>query len=160
MNRKLLAGAAALATLASSPLWSQGGLTINITTPTPGQEVHWASVLVEGEVIGVPGPAPIDEVFIRTRYPDGALCPPIAKNGADTPGALGWAYAVVWDDVAGKGSFTGRGKWLDKGQNFVDVYLPSSPLGSPDAVVEVDGKAFIPNLTDVVLITHLSLIHI
>ena len=123
--------------------------TIAMTSPSPGWTSPKASVECTGVVIGLPGPAPATEVYFRTRYPDGSLCPPIGADGANHPGELGWSYPVDWDELTGIGTFTGRVKWLASGTNHLDVYLPTSPLGSPDASLTIGFSPIPPTVPDV-----------
>ena len=65
--------------------------TIVVTTPPPGSQTPLPSTEVEGFVIDPL--ESVDQVFFRTRYTDGTLCPPIANDGAYTdrsisPGTL------------------------------------------------------------------------
>ena len=72
----------------------------------------------------------VDEVYVRTRYADGSVHPPIDERGVFHPGGdgaiLGWAMKISWDG-AGVGTFEGRARWFDAGTNFIDLYLPAGP---------------------------------
>ena len=118
--------ALAVASLLSGSLQAQ---SIVVTSPPPGSQTPIPSALVNGFVVDPL--ESVDEVFFRTRYNDGSLCPPIEKDGGTTPGSLGWGYAVTWNG-AGLGTFEGRVKWLKSGTNFLDIYLPTDTLGSPN----------------------------
>jgi hypothetical protein len=73
----------------------------------------------------------VDFVYVRTRYQDGTLHPPIDERGVYHEGGnLGWATAVTWNG-SGVGTFEGRARWLDSGTNHIDIYLPGGVLGSP-----------------------------
>ena len=125
-----------LATLATLGLFTglSSAQTIVVTTPPPSSQTAVPSTEVTGFVID---PAEsVTHVYFRTRYIDGSLCPPITNNGAHTPGALGWAYEVTWNG-AGIGTFEGRTKWLESGNNFLDFYLPTDTLGSPNYTQQI-----------------------
>ena len=125
--------------------------TIVITTPPPGSQTPTPSTEIEGFVIDPL--ESVDEVFFRTRYVDGSICPPIASNGAYTPGVLGWSYDVTWDG-SGLGTFKGRIKWLDQGNNFMDFYLPTDTLGSPNYTQSIVLQTATVNPTDIVANIH------
>ncbi len=112
---------------------------IAVTSPPPSSQTALPSVEVTGLVIGTPGPAPFSDVQIRTRYPDGTMCPAFLSDGSvdQSPGALGWNYAIVWDASAGIGTFEGRASFLDPGTNYIDIYFPGSTLGIPDQSISV-----------------------
>lgn len=104
--------------------------TVFLTLPPPGTQTNLSSAEVAGIVLD---PAEsISEVFIRTRYPDGSVHPPVDERGVYNPGGiLGWKLDIAWDGN-GTGVFEGRARWMDQGTNFIDIYLPGSTLGSPD----------------------------
>ncbi|MDF1800879.1 MAG: VCBS repeat-containing protein [Planctomycetota bacterium] len=108
--------------------------SIAITNPPPGSQSSIPSAPIEGLIIGTPGPAPFDTIYIRTRYSDGTMCPALTSDGVLDPTGpgLGWDYEVSWDELTGIGSFAGRAKWFDPGVNYVDLYYPGSTLGTPD----------------------------
>ena len=153
MSRRALA-AVLVAGLAAPSTASGGGLTVVITNPPPGSQSALASAAVDGVVVGNPGPAPLSEVFIRTRYQDATMCPPINKFGAYDESVLGWGHEVEWDELTGVGTFSGRARWLDAGTNWIDIYLPTDTIGSPSASQSI---VYQPNAvanTDIVVITH------
>lgn len=125
-----------------------------VTVPPSGSLVTKNSVEVQGLVVGTPGPAPTDQVFLRTRYPDGSVHPPVNNLGAFEPGVLGWGYDIDWDPITGVGTFSGRGRWLDSGTNFVDVYLPGGSLGSPEWTTQVNFQQSAVTVTDVIAAIH------
>lgn len=125
-----------------------------ILTPPPGSQVPLSSVEIEGLVIPDQIINPVDEVYIRTRYPDGSMNPPIGNDGAWNPHALGWGYAVEWDPFTGLGYFSGRAQWMDAGINFVDVYLPGDTLGNPSYSQQVNYQTEAVNITEVVAGIH------
>jgi len=112
--------------LAATSLQAQ---SVVVTSPPPGSQTPIPSAEITGFVIDPL--ESVSEVFFRTRYTDGTLCPPIEKDGGYTAGSLGWAYDITWDG-SGLGTFTGRMKWLAGGTNFLDIYLPTDTLGSPN----------------------------
>jgi hypothetical protein len=147
--RKLLA----LAAIAGCSLPAAAQIVV-VTVPPSGSLVTKNSVEIQGLVVGAPGPAPAAEVFVRTRYPDGSVHPPVNNRGAYEPGVLGWGYEIDWDPITGVGTFSGRGRWMDAGSNFIDVYLPSSTLGTPDTTVQVNFQQSAVNVTDMIAAVH------
>ena len=143
-----------LAPLALLGLQPASAQVVVVITPPFGSQVGLNSAELEGLVVGFPGPAPTTEVFVRTRYPDGSLCPPVTKDGSYDENALGWSYDVVWDEFTGIGTFEGRGKWFDLGQNFVDIYLPGDTLGTPAATHSLTYQPASVSLNEVVAGIH------
>ncbi|MHC4892689.1 MAG: FG-GAP repeat domain-containing protein [Planctomycetota bacterium] len=125
-----------------------------ILTPPPGTQVSIGSAQIEGLVIPDGVINPVDQVFVRTRYPDGSYNPPIGNDGAYDPNVIGWGYEVEWDPFTGLGWFEGRAQWLDSGINFIDVYLPGDTLGSPNYSQQINFQTQAINVTDVVAGIH------
>ena len=154
MNAVYLSRFLFIATAAALPATAGTDPQVIVTVPPPASQHGLSSAEVQGVVVGDPGPAPVDEVFFRTRYPDGTLCPPITNEGAWDPNALGWGYAVEWDEVNGVGTFEGRVKWMAPGTNWLDVYLPTDTLGSPSYTQSFVFQSAGIQPTDIVAITH------
>ncbi len=142
-----------LACASSSLQFAQAQVVVLITPPF-GSQVPLQSVELEGLVVGFPGPAPVSEVLIRTRYPNGTLCPPVGNDGAYDEDVLGWGYDLEWDSFTGLGTFSGRAKWFAQGQNFIDIYLPTDTLGSPSYTHSVTYQPGAVNLNEVIAGIH------
>ncbi|QDU66950.1 FG-GAP repeat domain-containing protein [Engelhardtia mirabilis] len=149
---------AACPALAAFTLLAASGLgqaqTVVVTTPPPGSQTSLVSAEVEGLVVGLPGPAPVSSVFVRTRYPNGTSNPPMAKDGAYTPGVLGWEYDLDWNELTGLGTWKGRCQWLASGTNFMDVYLPTDTFGSPSYTQSLVFQGAGINVSDVIAAIH------
>ncbi|MEO0650052.1 MAG: hypothetical protein AAFZ65_05190, partial [Planctomycetota bacterium] len=150
----MLTAFTALALAAPLSFQSDDNPLVVILTPPPGSQTPLASAEIQGLVIPDQVIEPFDEVFVRTRYPDGTFNPPLASNGAYDPGVLGWSYAIDWDPLTGLGYFTGRAQWLDAGINFIDVYLPGDTLGAPNYTQQINYQQQAVNITDVVAGIH------
>jgi hypothetical protein len=138
--------------LALAPLVSfAGAQQVQITSPAAGTLLAEPWTEISGRV---QAPAPVSAVYVRTRYPGGALCPPVVETGATVPGALGWMVPVTWNAQLGQGVWSGKGRWLAPGSNFVDVYLPGGTLGQPAASVSVVYQDAPPPVPAVALAVH------
>ncbi len=141
----------ALALCLSGPALNTSAQTTVVSTPPPGSQTPISSANVEGFVLDPLQTA--NQVYLRTRYPDGTICPPIVSDGGFEPSQLGWDYDINWDG-AGFGTFKGRIKWLQTGTNFIDIYLPGDSLGAPSYTQSIVYQPASVQPTDVVANIH------